>query len=138
MDFKDESTAARIERLVTKGNITREAVVEAEALWKQRLQYGVLLPNGETARIMLDDLYHLIVDDRIWRKLYRIERILVGIFEIRTADNRRIAFSRWNEGDQSLIGYAILTPESRVWTMHLIDERGLRRLRRRGELIWEL
>ena len=112
---KDETTSQRIERLINDGNITREAVIEAEAVWEQHLRQGILMPNGEMALITLDDLYHLLVDDRIWRKLYRIERVLLNVFEIRTGKtNRRVGLSRWNEGDASLLGYVVLTPESRV------------------------
>jgi hypothetical protein len=97
------------------------------------------MPNGETARIQLSDLYHLIVDQRIWRKPERIERILAGVIAIHEGDRgRRQAFSRWEEADVVLLGYAILEPDGRVRTMHLIDERRFERRRRRARLLWTL
>jgi hypothetical protein len=134
---KGETPGARIERLLQQGKITEEAVKAAEALWQDRLQYGVLLPDGEMAVIALDDLYHLIVDNRIWRKLWRIELLLRGIFEIRTAlQGRRTGFSTWQEDETILSGYVILEQDNRVRAMHLVDEKRLRREMRKGELLW--
>lgn len=138
MNGKDESPGARIERLVEQGKITAEAVKAAEDLWQDRLQYGVFLSNGEMAVIALDDLYHLIVDHRIWRKPWRIELLLRGIFEIRTSiQGRRTGFSTWQEDATTLVGYVILEQDNRVRAMHLVDEKRLRREMRKGELVWE-
>ncbi len=125
MNGQGESPGERIERLLQQGKITAEAVEAAEVLWQDRLQYGVLLPDGETAVITLDDLYHLIVDHRIWRKLWRIELLLRGIFEIRTSvQGRRAGFSTWQDDATTLLGYVILEPDNRVRAMHLVDEKG--------------
>jgi hypothetical protein len=80
-----ETTKERIDRLVAEGKIPPEAVERAERLWSERLIHGVLMPNGETAIVQLSDLYHLIVDRRIWREPERFERMLAAVFEIRTA-----------------------------------------------------
>ena len=132
-----EDSRQRIERLVAEGKMPREAAQTAERLWRTRLRRGIALPSGETAVVTLSDLYHLIVDDRIWRKPERIERILSGVFEIRTArGGRRIALSRWDEAGQTRVDCAILEPAGRVWTMHLVDERKLRRELGRGDVLW--
>lgn len=113
------------------------AVTGAEQVWRERLAYGVLMPNGETAQITLSDLYHLIVDQRIWRKPERIGRLLAGVIAIHEADfGRRKALSRWTENAIQLFGYAILEPDSRVRTIHLLDERGERKHRRGGGVLW--
>jgi hypothetical protein len=134
---KGETPGERIERLLQQGKITGEAVKAAEDLWQDRLQYGVLLPDGEMAVIALDDLYHLIVDHRIWRKPWRIELLLRGIFEICTSiQGRRTGFSAWQEDATTLLGYVILEQDNRVRAMHLVDEKRLRREMRKGELVW--
>jgi hypothetical protein len=132
-----ETPHERIARLVAEGQMTREAVIRAERFWSERLAGGVPLPTGEIARIELADLYHLIVDSRIWRKPERIERLLRGVFEIRQAErDRRRALSTWDEDGVVLLGYAILGPDGKVWTMHLIGNREVRRSRRKERLIW--
>ena len=132
-----EPTKARVERLVAKGEMPQEAVSEAEDLWYQTLHAGVVMPNGETARVTLNDLYHIIVDSRIWRRPDRIERLLRGVFEIHEADfGRRRALSRWQEDERELFGYAILELDGGVRTMHVITERELRRQQRKGERLW--
>jgi hypothetical protein len=122
---KGESPEARIERLLQQGKITAEAVQAAKVLWQDRLQYGVRLPDGEMAIIALHDLLHVIVDNRIWRKLWRIELLLRGIFEIRTSvQGRRTCFSTWQENGTTLLGYVILEQNNRVRAMHLVDGKG--------------
>src|SRR5581483_2277839 len=94
---------------------------------------------GIGAPLALNDLYHLIVNQRIWRKPERIERILAGVIAIHEADlGRRQAFSRWEEDGAVLLGYAILEPDSRVRTMHLVDARRFERRRRKARLPWTL
>jgi hypothetical protein len=134
-----ESSAERIARLVAEGRMPRAAVERAEEFWRQRLVSGVRMPNGETARIELSDLHHLLVDSRIWRRPERIEHLLLGIFEIRQADlGRRRAVSQWEEGEKPIQGYAILLHDGRVWAAHVVDERRLARLRRKERLLWTL
>ncbi len=131
-----ESPRERIERLIREGKMTREAVDRAEYLWYERWQRGIQMPNGEVVSISLDDLYHLLVDNRIWRKPERIERILQGVYELRaTREGRRRALSRWDEEGRSLVGYAIISGDSHAWTMHIIAERDLRKYRDE-ELLW--
>jgi len=138
MEGGRESPQARVERLVATGHMPREAVTRAEQLWAERLHLGVRLPNGETIQITRDDLYHVIVDDRIWRHPERIEAALENVFEIRRATGeRRQAFSRWQEADGEQLAYIILELGSRLWSLHLIDDRRLRRyLRKEGEVLW--
>jgi hypothetical protein len=116
----------------------REAVSRAERLWETRLRDGITMPNGEIARVEASDLYHLIVDDRIWRHPERIERALRHVFEIRAArSDRRQAFSRWREPDGERLASVILMADNRVWSLHLIDERRLRRYTRGGgAVLW--
>jgi hypothetical protein len=117
--------------------MSRETVATAEHFWRAHLQNGVLLPNGERAVITLDDLYHVIVDERIARKPERIERILRSIFEIRSADlGRRAAFSSWAEDGKSFVAAIILEANGRLRTLHVVDERRLRRAMHKGELLW--
>ncbi len=133
-----ESPKERIERLIREGKITREAVGPAEKLWEERLQYGVIIPNGERITIRLDDLYHVIVDHRIWRKPQRIEQMLLGIFEIRTGrEGRRIALSRWGEQvDVSLYGSIVLESDSGIRSLHVVDDKRIRREMKKGVLLW--
>lgn len=127
----------RIERLIAAGELPRAAVTRAEQFWQERFRYGILLPNGETAHVTLGDLYHVIIDDRIWRHPERIERILQGIIEIRTArQERRRALSRWQEDGLQLFGYAILEPDGRVRTLHVVVPSEFRRQQRQGERRW--
>jgi len=131
-----KSPRARIDRLVAEGSMPPEALIAAEALWEKRLRDGIRIPNGETAQVTLNDLYHLIVDDRIWRKPERIELLLRGVYEVRQAKlGRRRVLSRWQEGQREQRGFAIMDVNGRVWTMHLINERDLRRYSRE-EVLW--
>ena len=94
-----------MDRLVTIGNIPLDAVIYAEGVWLERWQDNMVLPNGEVATVTLSDLYHLIVDSRIWRKPERIEYSLKGIFEMRSAEqDRRVALSQWDEEDETILG----------------------------------
>ena len=134
---QNDDPKLRVDRLIAEGKMTAVAVRAAEMLWRARLRQGVLMPHGEVARIELPDLYHLIVDDRIWRHPERIEQLLRSIFEIREArEQRRRALARWMEGETEHIAYAILEPDGRVRTMHVIDARRLARYRRREILLW--
>jgi hypothetical protein len=133
-----EPPRERIERLVAEGQMPRDAVEQAERLWQARLRHGVTMPNGEQVRITLDDLYHIIVDSRIWRHPERIARALESVFEIRALEHgSRLAFSRWYEGEQERLAALVLYPDRTLRTMHLIDERRLRRYTRKvGEVVW--
>ncbi len=125
---RTETPRERIERLVAEGRKARADFERALLFWRQRLQAGILLPTGEMVRITLDDLYHLLIDDRISRKPERIELILKTVFEVRQArEGRRRLLSAWKEDERHLFGFAILDPDSRVRTMHVIAERDLRK-----------
>jgi hypothetical protein len=133
-----ESSHERIERLVREGKMPRAAVEEAERLWREQLSGGVRLPNGETAVVTLGDLYHLIVDFRVWRKPWRIERALVGVFELRTAEQgRRVGLNQWDEDGRLQGGVVVLDPDMRVRSLHLVDDRRMRKFQRRGDLLWK-
>lgn len=132
-----ERDRERVEYLIWIGDIPREAVERAEQLWRERLQFGVEMPNGELATVALTDFYHLIQDNRIWRKPERIELLLRNVFEIRTARvDRHRALSDWHEDGRETTGYGILTLGGDLISIHLVDERELRRLRRQGERLW--
>ncbi len=125
-----------IERRIIAGLIDHDLVEAARAYWRQHLRDAVLMSNGERASVSYRDLHHVLRDNRILRKPYRIERVLAGVFEIRTADvGRWMGLSRWEE-EEPRCGYVILEPNFQVWTMHIIDERALRKKARRGELLW--
>ena len=126
-----------IERLVATGEIPLAAVDRAEQLWRERLQHGVSTPSGETMTLALTDLYHLLRDDRIWRKPERNELLLSNVFEIRSVQlDRRRALGRWQEGNHTITGYAILSSESHLVTLHLVSESEMGRLRRQGNQLW--
>jgi len=133
-----ESPRERVERLLAEGKMPRASVQRAERLWREQLRSGVSMPNGELVWITLDDLYHVIVDDRIWRHPERIKAALTHVFEIRAShSSRRQAFSRWSEGETTQLAALVLTADSRLWSIHLIDEKRLRRYNRQGgELLW--
>ncbi|MBI2321353.1 MAG: hypothetical protein HYU88_04490 [Chloroflexi bacterium] len=130
---RGESPKRRVDRLIREGRIAHLAV-EAARLWE-----GVALGNGESAFVTENDLYHVLVDDRILRKPERIRSILANILELRAAKRgRRMGLSRWDESGITAWGYVILEPDGSVRTMHVLDERGMRKKTRRGERIWPL
>ncbi len=137
-EAREETPRERIQRLVAGGQMPRAAVEQAERLWQERLRHGITLPNGEQVWITLDDLYQVIDDSRIWRQPERIERAIAHVFEIRRSHSgRRQAFSRWTEGTKALLASIILEPGNRLWSLHLIDAKRMRRYTRRGgEIIW--
>ena len=62
---------------------------------------------------------------------------LLGIFEIRTARLvRRVGLSRWSEGSTELFGIVILDPGGDVRSLHVVDEKRIRRELRKGEVLW--
>lgn len=126
-----------LELRIQQGEIDRNVVERARAIWLEELASGVYLPNGERIEIWESDLFHILQDDRLLRRPERIERILHHITEIRTARmGRRRGLSSWVEGDITLYGYAILDIDQRVRTMHVIDERKARKQARQGERLW--
>ncbi len=132
-----ESPKERLDRLVAEGMILQEAVDQAERLWRERLQNGVLMPNGEIARLILDDIYHIIVDSRIGSHPERIVLLLEGVADIREAAlGRRRALSVWQEDEQEFFGYAILEKDSRVRTLHVVRPGEFRRMSRQGGRLW--
>ncbi|MBI4507009.1 MAG: hypothetical protein HY691_15875 [Chloroflexi bacterium] len=132
-----ESYRDLLEHLVAEGKLPRTAIDQGEAFWRVHLQQGVPMPNGQTAIISLDTLYHLLADHRIWRKPDRILALLPHVFEVRTASLRRWrALSQWEEGDQVLSGYAMFDPDGRLRTLHVVRPRELRRMQRQGERLW--
>ncbi len=103
--------------------------------WKDHLQSAIPLPNGEFARITIDDLYHLMIDDRIMRKPERIEQIIRNTFEIRQAkEGRRRILSTWEESGWLLFGFAIIDSDNSIRTMHIINRRGLRKYQNQAVL----
>lgn len=132
----DEGVRERIERLVAEGRKSASDVQRAIEVWQKSLHTGVTLPNGAVARITLDDLYHLMVDDRILRKPDRIERVLRNIYELRRAmEGRQRALSTWQEDGRQLFGFAIIEPDYRIRTLHIIDRRDLRKYRNEA-VVW--
>jgi hypothetical protein len=95
------------------------------------------MPNGERVLVTLADLYHALVDGRVARHPERIEAAIAGVFEIRTADRScRCSLSRWTELSEERLGYVIVTPAGTLQTVHVIDERRVRKRRRQGDLLW--
>ena len=134
-----ESDRDRIEHRVAMGETSREGVDAVERLWRDRLQYGVAMPNGETVSIALTDIYHLLLDNRVLRKPERIELLLSNVFQIRSGEvDRRRALGRWPEEAGTIGGYAILTDGSHLVTLHIVTNSELRRLGRKGDLLWPL
>lgn len=127
-----------IEQKVAAGEIDGREVERARAYWRRYLQESLMLPSGERVTISERSFHHFIDDNRIRRNPDRMVRLLGGIFEIQTAElQRRRALSRWMEGAKELVGYAILTAESEVWTLHVSREQEIRRWQRRGIAIWK-
>lgn len=138
MSAANETSRERAERLIREGKLTADAVANAEAVWHERLREGITIPNGETVTPTLADLYHLIVDPRISRKPERIERALLGIFEIRTARyGRREALTSWEEDNKVLSGIVILEINNTVRSMHIVDQRRLSRVMGKEGLLWK-
>jgi hypothetical protein len=62
---------------------------------------------------------------------------LNGVFEIRTVNaDRRCGLAHWVEPTGERFGYVIVTAESTLLSLHVVDERRHRKLRRQGELLW--
>jgi hypothetical protein len=134
----NETSRERIERLIREGKLTAGAVANAEAVWHARLREGTIIPNGERITVTLSDLYHVIVDPRISRKPERVERALLGIFEIRTTRyDRREALTSWEEDGKALSGIAILDTNNTLRSLHIVDDRRLRRVMRKEGLLWK-
>jgi hypothetical protein len=134
----NETSRERAERLIREGKLTAEAVANAEAIWREYLREGTTIPNGERITVTLSDLYHVIVDPRISRKPERIERALLGIFEIRQARyDRREALTSWEEDGKVLSGIAILDTNNTLRSLHIVDHRRLRRAIRKEDLLWK-
>lgn len=96
------------------------------------------MPNGERATISYRDLHHVLRDDRILRKPFRIQRVFAGLFEVRGAQKgRQMGLSQSEEDGEAKYGYVILDADHKVRTMHIVDERGLRKKARQGELLWQ-
>ncbi len=94
------------------------------------------MPTGDMATVTLSDLHHVIVDIRILRKFERIERMLKGIFEVRTSRlDRRLALTRWHE-EHPLVGLVVLLDSNQLWTLHVVDDKRLRREQNKGTLLW--
>lgn len=137
MSNANETSRERAERLIIEGKLTVEDVANAEAVWHERLREGTIIPNGERITVTLSDLCHVIVDPRISRKPERIERALLGIFEIRLAKyNRREALTS-REDDKILSGIAILDTDNTLRSLHIVDQRRLRRAMRKEGLLWK-
>lgn len=127
---------AVVESRIADGRMDAELVERAREHWRQTLHEGITLPNGERVYITWRDLHHLLLDERILRKSGRIERLLQGIYELRTTHSaRRRGLSQWTEGAKTIYGYAILEADH-LWTAHIADPRKLRKLARQGELLW--
>jgi len=131
-----------IERLIREGKMSRADLERAERFWRERLQPGITMPNGQSVKVLLERLLHILIrEPRVRQKIHRIELLLEGVYEIRTAAfSRRAAFSRWDEEGRSLVGHAILAPESesenQLVSLHVIEEKELRRMGRKGERVW--
>lgn len=133
-----EPSKERVDRLVREGRLSQEMVDGAVSFWQARLTGEISLPNGERVFVTLGDLYHIIVAPRILRKPWRIERILVNAVEIRTGDlDRRKVASRWDEDGRLLVGYFVLDTDNSVRTMHVVDEKRIRKLMKDGDLLWK-
>jgi len=117
----------------------RHAVEQGIGLWQgRRWEQGIGMPNGGTAYVSEEDMYHLLVDPRVWRHPERVEMALEGVHEIRSARaGRRIALTEWKEGELRRVGYIVLTAEGHVWTLHVVDDKAIRKQQRHGELIWK-
>lgn len=132
-----ERDREHIEHLIAIGEIPRQAVVAVEDLWRVQLRHGVTMPNGEHVSIALSDLYHLLRDDRVWRKPYRIGELLRNVYQIRSVrEDRRRALAIWQEGTGAIFGYAILTEGNHLVTLHIVSEREVRRFGRQGVQLW--
>lgn len=126
-----------IDQLVSDGRLLQSEVDIGLGYWRSELQEGVGLPNGERVLVTERDMHHLILDDRIRRKPHRISKMAESVFEIRTGQRgRRVAFCRWIEADREMVGYFVIDVDSSLRTAHLTDERGLRKLRRKGIVLW--
>lgn len=127
-----------MQRLLRAGELTTDQLARAEQSWRDRLRHGVVMPNGETVRIELTDVYHVLNDGRIRRRPERIERLLSSVFEIRQArGDRRRALGQWEEEGQPVFGFAIIESDSRLRTMRVTIAKSLVPYQRRELLLWQ-
>lgn len=80
-----EAPRQMVERLLRNGELSQEQFTMIERLWHEELRHGVTRPNDEIVRIELDDLYHVMADQRLRRKPDRVCHLLHAVFEIRQA-----------------------------------------------------
>jgi hypothetical protein len=126
-----------IEQKIAAGIVDGSLVELGREYWQTTLANGVPMPNGERAIVTDSDLHHLLNDPRILRVPERIRSILVGVFEIRTAQyGRRRGLSWWDEHGVAQYGYVILEGDGRVRTMHLTTQRKLEKMANQGERLW--
>jgi len=127
-----------IERRVRSGSISAEEVDHARAVWRTSgLSDGTIAPFGQRVIVNESDLEHIVLDSRVRRKPERILAVIKHVVELRTAKfGRRMGLSQWDEDGRAMYGFVILEPDGRTRTLKIIDERGFRKLARRGTRIW--
>ncbi len=115
-----------------------EAVATAKSFWESRLQEPVVDPRGIEVIVTMDDLYHLIVDPRIWRRPERIEKILTSVVEVVESKipGFEILISEWEEDGKKTYTYAVLSLDKTVKTAHVVDEKKIRQLKRGAKVLW--
>ncbi|MGI8552429.1 MAG: hypothetical protein ACR2PL_16815 [Dehalococcoidia bacterium] len=133
-----ETPRERIERLIADGQLERQALEQAEEVWQARLHVGVSLPNDDVVHVTQDDLYHAIIDPRLARRPDRIEAALQNVFEVRQAEGqRRLGLSRWLEDGMERLAVVIIEVNNTLRSIHLVDDRRLRRYQRQyPEVLW--
>lgn len=141
MDLKafGEDPESRITRLVRDGAMPQEAVDRALEWWRGGHQV-LMLPNGEQLLVSRDDLLHVIVDKQIWSKPERIRRAVEGVYELRTsqkAANYTIGLSTWSEEGNKRVGYVVIDPSNHLRSLHVVNDKRLKRYQRQGDLLWK-
>ncbi len=136
--YGGEIPKQRVERLVREGKMPREAVIKAEAFWETDLRKPLLDPRGVNVTVTLNDVYHVIVDPRIWRHPERIKKILNFVVEIVESKTPgfEVLISEWGENGKTIYAYAVIALNKTLKVAHVVDKKKIRQLKKGAKVLW--
>ncbi|MGI9863115.1 hypothetical protein SDD30_17215 [Moorella naiadis] len=134
-----ENSKQRIDRLIKEGKMPQQAVIEAEKFWQTNLRKPLVGPLGVEITVTLGDFYHAIVDPRIWRHPERIKMALKSVVEIVESKNYpsyEVWICRWKEDGKEITAIAVIAPDRTLKTLHIGDEKRIKRLKKGVKILW--
>jgi len=134
-----ENSKQRVDRLVKEGKIPRQAIIEAEKFWQTNLCEPLVGPRESKITVTLSDLYHAIVDPRVWRHPERIKTALKSVVEIvesRIDPAYEVWICRWREDGKEITAIAVIAPNRTLKTFHIIDDKRIKRFKKGVKVLW--